>query len=162
MLWAEPSHGAAVHALTQVHASLSYYQSHAHTIRSHAINLLSPYATGSIMLQRLRKISFCLCQIYESFPQTYSFFSSSTCHHTTKSQNLLIQDSIYKDIRLHSDLLNITTSSSTTTSSSFPFSSIGDEKTTTTDLSSNMILINYCHRYILGRRILTEKYKRLK
>jgi hypothetical protein len=62
MQWAEPSPGAAVHALRQMHLFRSHYASLAGgAIRSQAVSMLSPQQTGDEMTARLMLLHQCLC-----------------------------------------------------------------------------------------------------
>jgi hypothetical protein len=164
MQWAEPSSGAAIHALTQVHLSLPRYHSLAQIIRNNAIALLSPITTGQGMIHRLQRVSYCLCLIFESHSPQHSLFFSSSCHETVHQQTQLIKETILSEALQHSQ-------SSSSSSPTQPHDSGygrgereregGTRKISTTPPTPEMV-IDYCQRYILGKRIFTERHKRLK
>jgi glycosyltransferase involved in cell wall biosynthesis len=162
MQWAEPSQGAAVHALIQIHHSLPRYHSLAQIIRRNAIALLSPTSTGEVMLQRLQHLSYCLCHISEHHSSfSLSFSSSSNCHPTVHEQNQLIEQTILTEILQHSSF------SSSSQHHQGKGSEGGDESEAQQQAKregsvASDTVTEYCQRAVLGKRVLKEKHKRLK
>ncbi len=75
MSWAEPDHGAAVHAMRQIHFRLNHYQLRAGFARRDALKMLSAETVGGKMQRRLAEITNCLCLSLYSHIRNFSVCS---------------------------------------------------------------------------------------
>lgn len=149
MQWANPNINASIYSLIQVHYFLSKYQTLSTIIRTNAIQLLSPSTTGNIMNNRLTLIGYCLCFIYKLQPY---YMYSYKCDPSVELNSKLKYSIIEKEYQQYQQLYNYQHNN---------FNKVKNEKISLSK-QPNSNIQKFCEEQILGKRILFERYKRLK
>lgn len=153
MKWANPNINAAINSFIQVHYSLLKYQIASEVIRSNAIKLLSPSSTGNKMNNRLSVIAYCLCFLHKSQPYyLYSNKCDSSIEKTIQRKYSVIENEYQKYQQFNNPNNNLNKNPNK--------NSYGTK--INLNRQSNQNIQKFCEEQVLGKRVLYERYKRLK